>query len=162
MFNATIDYIRLDNLTMEYILHSTTQATDRMSTTDGRIEAMSDNLESSVMFPNPSHFTLTFGFGVEFTRDGKDINPYYRAERLRLICYRALTLFNGYSIHEVRGGWIDPSGNSVIESGRTLVVNYEQMDDDTLAQFTQFIGRTLNQAVVVVTRGDRVAFVPIV
>ena len=76
-------------------------------------------------------------FGLEFTRDGERISATRRAVGLTCITNVAVALFEGYTLHEGSGGWLDKpemkglgeKGKLVTEKTATIILYAERLDE---------------------------------
>lgn len=99
-----------------------------------------------------------FGFGIGEDKNGRNIAVNDARRAVRAICDKAVTLFGGYTLLDVFGGWKNDAGRVVEEPGKTLIIyadtayqsNGKLGIDNLVAEFAGFIKGMLEQECVAV------------
>lgn len=65
-------------------------------------------------------YTVRIGFGIGFDRNGRIIPDI--ENKVSLVLRLASQAFGGASLIPVRGGWVNPAGQLVVEAGYSLVL----------------------------------------
>lgn len=99
-------------------------------------------------------------FGVGFDRNGQRIDACHVQECVKLILVEASRRFGGCTILDGQGAWADSSGNLVVESNKTVIVNAAggnatragQDDTASARELAEFCRRILNQEAVSFTQ----------
>jgi hypothetical protein len=94
---------------------------------------------------------IEFGFGLGYDKDNKSISPTMRGIGMIQVAAKAAALFQGFTIYQTLGGWMNPAGHLVSEKGATLLVYVDGDVPERTKEMAEYIKHQFNQHSVYVT-----------
>jgi hypothetical protein len=101
---------------------------------------------------------ITFFIGIEKDGRGRQIPGHERANALLWLRKQAATMFGGYTLQNVEGGWINPSG-ALVEEGAIRLDIYSDSPRWKASVFARQAGARLRQDSVLLDYDGNPAFI---
>ena len=90
----------------------------------------------------------TLYVGVEKDGGGKPLNPVVKARAMLHIRKTAATMFGGYTLTHIEGGWVNPQGELIMEGAVRLDL-YAEAANEQFGAFARLCMKELYQAQVI-------------
>jgi hypothetical protein len=98
-------------------------------------------------------------FGAGFTSKGEVITNDERERAIACIARNVLANFDGYTLTQHYGGWLEPGSNKLVqEIGYTLTIFAPTVEEQTLRGIAEMIRLQLRQSEVLATVDENFAF----